>query len=142
MRYSIGYINRQVFSSNLRVPTFLTIEHGEIMLTIEKLPKNTYFIDEEWGYKNYLWTDTDNVYDPNKDYTKLTGVSERNFPGTLIEVYSIVFKKKDSQEIVYFDKSIKIDESSLKSVAYIVKTNDGLKAYCGDGLNIICVDVD
>lgn len=110
---------------------------------IEKPPANTFHIDEEWGYRLYLWFDSTNSFDPNKDYGKLSGVSKRNFPGTLLDVETIIYRNPQTGEVCYYgDDSIKVNEDQLVNVVYIVNTDNGLKAYCGNGVKTIGVDVD
>lgn len=111
------------------------------MLVIEKLPENTYLIDEEWGYRLYIWTDTTNSYDPKKEYHKMSSVLKKDFPGFLQEIHGLVFRSKETNEVIYSNDGYKLDESKIKSIVYILKINNELKAYCGDKIKTISVDV-
>jgi hypothetical protein len=113
---------------------------------IKKAPLNTYFIEEEYGYRHWIWFDTKAKFSKEKlrEYSKLSTISKKHFPGEIAEVSIMILRDPKSGDIHYFnnekEKVSLINESEIKRAAYGIKTENGYKFFFAEGLISFGID--
>ena len=113
---------------------------------IKKAPKNTYFIEEEYGYRHWIWFDTENKFSKKKlrEYSELSAISRRHFPGEIAEVSIMILRDPSTGTIHHFsnekEKITVVNESEIKRAAYGIKTENGYKFFFAEDLTSFGID--
>jgi len=113
---------------------------------VKKAPKNTYFIEEEYGYRHWVWFDTENKFSKKKlqKYSKLSSISRRHFPGEITEVSIMILRDPSTDAIHYFsnekEKITVVNESEIKRAAYGIKIENGYKFFFAESLISFGID--
>ena len=113
---------------------------------VKKAPKYTYFIEEEYGFRHWIWFDSEKAFSKEKsrEYSELSGISKRHFPGKVVEVVIMILRDPKTGVIHYFsnekEKISVVNESEIKTAAYGIKTENGYKFFFGEELPSFGID--
>jgi hypothetical protein len=114
---------------------------------VKKAPKNTYFIEEEYGFRHWIWFDKTKKFNKDKlnEYAKISIPSERHFPGNLSQVIVTIFRDPSTKKIHYFNyenlDQLKVkNEEEIKTAAYGIKTDSGYKFFFAEDLPSFGID--
>lgn len=113
---------------------------------IKKPEENVYLINEEYGYRFWIWFDDTNSFKEDKlnEYANLVCVREKYFPGRLFEVSVEIIRSARTGGINFYglgkDEKISIDESTFEGIAYGFKTKNGYEFFSGKEIKVIGVD--
>ena len=114
-------------------------------IEILKFPKNSFIIDEEYGYRNHIWIDEQNNFDKSFNYSRLNWVSQikDRFGGRIIKNVDVAFRTVQDGEWISLSPISDMPEDFDGKVIVVAKEEDGSeKYYDGTELSWLSIDLE